>query len=157
MDACALFSQFHVDKERLKANIDAVLAEAEQTTLAEVTAAYPVSQGLAEIVAYYELATESDWGEHQPGRPATDFVASPGRQHPRGDHRTDHLRKARMNPAANFPSPAETDSRTPEELPGVVTRLFKGVLYAETDEKLWHSLLGLPPRSATTCRCWGWT
>lgn len=48
-----------------------------------------------------------------------------------------------MNPAANSPSPAETESRTPEELPGVVTRLFKGVLYAETDEKLWQSLLGL--------------
>lgn len=61
VDAGALFSQFHVDKERLKANIDAVLADAEQATLAEVTAAYPVSQGLAEIVAYYQLATESDW------------------------------------------------------------------------------------------------
>lgn len=34
-------------------------------------------------------------------------------------------------------------ARTPEELPGVVTRLFKGVLYAEGDEKLWQSLLGL--------------
>ncbi|MBT2554434.1 DUF4194 domain-containing protein [Arthrobacter sp. ISL-5] len=42
-----------------------------------------------------------------------------------------------MNPAA------ETETRTPEELPGVVTRLFKGVLYAEGDEKVWQSLLGL--------------
>ncbi|MGN7251951.1 DUF4194 domain-containing protein [Arthrobacter sp. SAFR-014] len=48
-----------------------------------------------------------------------------------------------MNPAANFPATAETEGRTPEELPGVVTRLFKGVLYAEGDEKLWQSLLGL--------------
>ncbi|MFE4833974.1 DUF4194 domain-containing protein [Arthrobacter sp. NPDC056691] len=48
-----------------------------------------------------------------------------------------------MNPAANFPATTETESRTPEELPGVVTRLFKGVLYAETDEKIWQSLLGL--------------
>lgn len=48
-----------------------------------------------------------------------------------------------MNPAANFPATTETESRTPEELPGVVTRLFKGVLYAEGDEKLWQSLLGL--------------
>lgn len=48
-----------------------------------------------------------------------------------------------MNPAANSPSTTETESRTPEELPGVVTRLFKGVLYAEGDEKLWQSLLGL--------------
>jgi hypothetical protein len=48
-----------------------------------------------------------------------------------------------MNPAANFPATTETESRTPEELPGVVTRLFKGVLYAESDQKLWQSLLGL--------------
>lgn len=34
-------------------------------------------------------------------------------------------------------------TRTPEELPGVVTRLFKGVLYAESDPKTWQSLLGL--------------
>jgi hypothetical protein len=66
VDAGALFSQFHVDKERLKANIDAVLAEAEQATLAEVTAAYPLSQGLAEIVAYYQVATESDWASISP-------------------------------------------------------------------------------------------
>jgi hypothetical protein len=37
----------------------------------------------------------------------------------------------------------ETASRTPEELPGVVTRLFRGVVYAESDEKVWQSLLGL--------------
>jgi Domain of unknown function (DUF4194) len=48
-----------------------------------------------------------------------------------------------MNPAMNSPSTTGTESRTPEELPGVVTRLFKGVLYAEGDEKLWQSLLGL--------------
>ncbi|MCU1568215.1 MAG: hypothetical protein JWQ56_3152 [Pseudarthrobacter sp.] len=43
-----------------------------------------------------------------------------------------------MNPAT-----AEAETRTPEELPAVVTRLFKGVIYAENDEKLWQSLLGL--------------
>jgi hypothetical protein len=41
-------------------------------------------------------------------------------------------------------NPAEiSETRTPEELPGVVTRLFKGVVYAETDEKIWQSLIGL--------------
>ena len=45
-----------------------------------------------------------------------------------------------MSPLGN---PAEVENRTPEELPGVVTRLFKGVVYAETDEKIWQSLLGL--------------
>jgi hypothetical protein len=43
-----------------------------------------------------------------------------------------------MNPAT-----AETETRTPEELPAVVTRFFKGVMYADNDEKLWQSLLGL--------------
>jgi hypothetical protein len=61
VDASALFGQFFVDKERLRANIDAVLAGAEQATLAEITDTYPISQGLAEVVAYYQLATESDW------------------------------------------------------------------------------------------------
>jgi len=42
-----------------------------------------------------------------------------------------------MNPAT------DTETRTPEELPAVVTRLFKGVLNAEDDEKVWQSLLGL--------------
>ncbi|MET4589829.1 DUF4194 domain-containing protein [Arthrobacter sp. 754] len=40
-------------------------------------------------------------------------------------------------------TPATAETLTPEELPAVVTRLFKGVLYAENDEKLWQSLLGL--------------
>lgn len=43
----------------------------------------------------------------------------------------------------NVPATADSEARTPEELPAVVTRLFKGVLYAENDEKLWQSLLGL--------------
>ncbi|MDR7161335.1 DUF4194 domain-containing protein [Arthrobacter sp. BE255] len=37
----------------------------------------------------------------------------------------------------------ETQARTPEELPGVVTRLFRGVVYAESDEKVWQSLITL--------------
>ena len=47
-----------------------------------------------------------------------------------------------MNPAS-APEARTADSRTPEELPGVVTRLFKGVVYAEADEKIWQSLLAL--------------
>ena len=47
-----------------------------------------------------------------------------------------------MNPAEPHAThPAET--RTPEELPGVVTRLFRGVVYAEADEKIWQSLTAL--------------
>lgn len=66
VDAGALFSQFHVDTQRLQANIDAVLAGAEQATLADITDAYPLSQGLAEVVAYYQLATESEWADINP-------------------------------------------------------------------------------------------
>jgi flagellar motility protein MotE (MotC chaperone) len=66
VDAGALFSQFHVDAERLKSNIDDVLAGTEQATLGDVAAAHPLSQGLAEIVAYYQLATESDWASINP-------------------------------------------------------------------------------------------
>ncbi|GAA1763523.1 DUF3375 domain-containing protein [Pseudarthrobacter sulfonivorans] len=66
VDAGALFSQFHVDAERLKSHIDDVLAGAEQATLGEVAAAHPITQGLAEIVAYYQLATESDWASISP-------------------------------------------------------------------------------------------
>ncbi|MDR7083566.1 hypothetical protein J2X01_002861 [Arthrobacter ginsengisoli] len=47
-----------------------------------------------------------------------------------------------MNPAG-APEARTADARTPEELPGVVTRLFKGVIYAEADEKIWQSLLAL--------------
>jgi hypothetical protein len=66
VDAGALFNQFHVDKERLQGNIDAVLVNAGQATLADVTEAFPLSQGLAELVAYYQLATESDWATINP-------------------------------------------------------------------------------------------
>lgn len=61
LEADALFTQFHVDRERLQANIDAVLTDTDQATLADITDAHPLSQGLAEIVAYYQLASESEW------------------------------------------------------------------------------------------------
>ncbi|TYC98833.1 DUF3375 domain-containing protein [Arthrobacter echini] len=61
VDAGALFDQFHVDTERLSSRIEALLDDADQVTLAEITTAFPLSQGLAEIVAYYQLATESPW------------------------------------------------------------------------------------------------
>lgn len=61
LDASALFSQFHVDRERLKSNIDDVLERTDQATLADITAAHPLTQGLAELVQYYQLAAESDW------------------------------------------------------------------------------------------------
>ncbi|WP_434613814.1 DUF3375 domain-containing protein [Arthrobacter sp. A5] len=61
LDANALFDQFHVDPQRLETNIDAVLVDAAQATLADITDAFPLSQGLAELVTYFQLATESTW------------------------------------------------------------------------------------------------
>ena len=37
----------------------------------------------------------------------------------------------------------DAEDHTPEELPGVVTRLFKGVVYAESDGRIWQALLEL--------------
>lgn len=67
LDAEALFTQFHVDTARLNANIDAVLAEVPQATLQDIIDVHPISQGLAEVVAYYQLATDSDWASIDAG------------------------------------------------------------------------------------------
>ncbi len=71
VDANALFTQFHVDPLRLEGNIDTVLADAEQATLADITDAFPLSQGLAELVSYFQLATESKWASINSDRSQT--------------------------------------------------------------------------------------
>ncbi|MDQ0260465.1 hypothetical protein J2W20_002369 [Sinomonas atrocyanea] len=67
LDAEALFDQFAVDRERLRGQIDAVLESADQATLADIVDAYPIEQGLAEIVAYFQLASESPWATTDTG------------------------------------------------------------------------------------------
>jgi hypothetical protein len=59
VDADALFSQIVVDKERLASQVRQLLQERSQITLAEVVHAYPLEHGLAELVAYLALASES--------------------------------------------------------------------------------------------------
>ncbi|WP_369046811.1 DUF3375 domain-containing protein [Sinomonas sp. P10A9] len=61
LDAEALFGQFAVDRVRLRGQIDAVLETAGQASLADIVDAYPIEQGLAEIVGYFQLAAESTW------------------------------------------------------------------------------------------------
>ena len=61
LDAEALFGQFAVDRERLRGHIDAVLETADQATLADIVDCYPIEQGLAEVVGYFQLAAESPW------------------------------------------------------------------------------------------------
>lgn len=67
LDAEALFGQFAVDRERLRGQIDAVLETADQATLADIVDAHPIEQGLAEIVAYFQLASESPWATTDTG------------------------------------------------------------------------------------------
>lgn len=66
LDPGVLFEQFYVDSERLQENIDAVLTDAAQATLADVIDTFPLTQGLAEIVTYFQLATDSPWATINP-------------------------------------------------------------------------------------------
>lgn len=57
LDPDALFDQFHVDKERLRARLRRALQARRQISLAELLEAEPIEQGLAELVAWLSLAT----------------------------------------------------------------------------------------------------
>lgn len=54
----ALYQQIVVDRQRLDAQLRKLLQQREQVTLNEVVAAYPLQQGLAELVAYLSIASE---------------------------------------------------------------------------------------------------
>lgn len=58
VDAGALFSQVVVDKARLAGNIRQALQGRSQVTLGELCAERPLEQGLAELLAYLQLAGE---------------------------------------------------------------------------------------------------
>ncbi len=57
IDAGALFDQFHVDPDRLRARLRRALQGRRQISLAELLADEPLQQGLAELVAWLALAT----------------------------------------------------------------------------------------------------
>jgi hypothetical protein len=59
VDASALFSQVRVDKAALSAHIRKSLQTQAQVTLAELLQTRPLEQGLGELVAYLQLASES--------------------------------------------------------------------------------------------------
>jgi hypothetical protein len=56
----ALFSQFYVDESRLRRHIATLLEKKARVTLGEVTAVYPPTQGLSEIVTYIALAARDE-------------------------------------------------------------------------------------------------
>ena len=56
----ALFNVKKVDEKRLRAHIQKALGEQTQVTLKNVTEKFPIQQGLAEIVTYLKMASESE-------------------------------------------------------------------------------------------------
>ncbi len=59
LDAAALFSQVVIDKSALSGHIRNALQKRSQITLRELIEARPLLHGLAELVAYLQLATET--------------------------------------------------------------------------------------------------
>lgn len=56
VDVSALYQQHWVDEEALRKNIHRLLETQAQVSLPEVLAAYPLKQGLAELIAYLNIA-----------------------------------------------------------------------------------------------------
>jgi hypothetical protein len=54
-----LFDEFEIDREKLNDNIRAVLEKQDQVTLGELIENYPITRGIAEIVAYLSIASAS--------------------------------------------------------------------------------------------------
>jgi hypothetical protein len=63
IDTARLFDQIVVDKARLRSTVQRALRRQPQITLRELLDAEPLSQGLAELVAYLELAHAGDGGD----------------------------------------------------------------------------------------------
>lgn len=59
VDPSALFEQVVIDKARLARHIRQALQDQAQVTLRELVAAQPLSQGLAELVAYLQVGSDS--------------------------------------------------------------------------------------------------
>ena len=55
----ALYDTFYIDEALLKDNIDRLLMSHAEFTLAELVNSYPITQGMAELVAYVLIAAES--------------------------------------------------------------------------------------------------
>ncbi len=79
VDADALFEQFYVDKERLRARLRRAMQTCRQVSLAELLEAHPLEHGLAELVAWLSLATGEGRGVIDDSRLQTvDWIDSTG-------------------------------------------------------------------------------
>jgi hypothetical protein len=63
IDTARLFDQIVVDKARLRSTVQRALRRQPQITLRELLDGEPLHQGLAELVAYLELAHAGDGGD----------------------------------------------------------------------------------------------
>lgn len=90
LDAAALFSQIVVDRRQLSEHIRRALQDRSQVTLQELVEMQPLQQGLAELVAYLQLA--DDTFSAVVDEAATEVVAWRGR----GRDGPDHSRQARL-------------------------------------------------------------
>jgi hypothetical protein len=75
--ADALFDQVYVDKGRLAAQVRRALQTRAQVSLADIIAAHPLEQGLAELVAYLSLAVDDKMAVIDEERPQTLVWADP--------------------------------------------------------------------------------
>ena len=55
-----LFNQFEVNKKELVKNINSVLANKQSTTLKEIVVQFPLTKGIAELLTYFEIASENE-------------------------------------------------------------------------------------------------
>jgi len=60
VDVKQLYEQFNVDKEELKLRIDDMLNKTSQITLKSIVERFPVDRGLAEILAYMDIALKRE-------------------------------------------------------------------------------------------------
>ena len=58
-DLSRLYGQFYIDEELLRQRVATLLETRNRVTLAEVAARYPITQGLAEVIGYVQLAAHS--------------------------------------------------------------------------------------------------
>lgn len=76
-----LFSQFSVDTQALRHGVIRALAGRDQVTLAEVVADAPIRQGLAEVVAYLDIADDVGAVFRPDARSSLSWTSSSGQVH----------------------------------------------------------------------------
>jgi len=68
----ALYDTFYIDDSALRGNIDRLLMSRSEVTMAELVTSYPVEQGMAEVIAYLQIAARDE--RHSIDRAARDIV-----------------------------------------------------------------------------------